>query len=180
MDELFRVDDRVRHAKRPEWGIGRVRAAAVIEHEGRRAQRLTVDFPDRGRTTLNTALAPIVSADVPIEKPTDLSALPPEVDDPLSGPSARLSLLLDLFRFTATQRGMIDWAMMQTGLPDPLIGYERHELESAFRAFLQRRDHKLIEMIGELRKADRMNLVRAALDERGETVRRTVAEVMKR
>lgn len=47
------------HAKRPEWGTGRVLQTQAITHEGAPAQRVTVDFRHHRRLTLNTALAPL-------------------------------------------------------------------------------------------------------------------------
>lgn len=51
--------DKVAHPKRPEWGHGTVREARALMHEGVRAQRVTVDFPNKGRVVLNTAIAPL-------------------------------------------------------------------------------------------------------------------------
>jgi hypothetical protein len=51
--------DVVSHPKRPEWGKGRVRTTNAVQHNGSRAQRVTVDFPNQGRVTINTAIAPL-------------------------------------------------------------------------------------------------------------------------
>lgn len=55
----FKRGDRVSHPRRPEWGSGVVRDAAPTTHEGRPAQRLAVDFANKGRVTINTAVAPL-------------------------------------------------------------------------------------------------------------------------
>ncbi len=54
---MFKQGDRVLHARRPEWGDGLVRQATAIAHDGKDAQRLIVDFPNKGRVTINTAIA---------------------------------------------------------------------------------------------------------------------------
>lgn len=59
----LRRGDRVTHPRRPEWGVGEVVQAQSISHEGRPAQRVTVDFKHHRRVTLNTAVAPLHAAD---------------------------------------------------------------------------------------------------------------------
>ena len=68
--ERFEFGDRVRHAKRPEWGIGSV--MKVQEVPGSPAQRLTVRFAGAGVKTLNT----------------DHAELQRVVDEPASAPDA--------------------------------------------------------------------------------------------
>ena len=55
----LRRGDLVTHPRRPEWGVGRVIQTQAITHEGKPAQRVTVDFKHHRRTTLNTAVAPL-------------------------------------------------------------------------------------------------------------------------
>ncbi len=73
----FAAGDAVAHATRPEWGIGRVRKAEVTTHNGTQAQRLTVDFPNRGRVTLDASVAPLRLAD-PQETPRQDAASDPD------------------------------------------------------------------------------------------------------
>lgn len=63
----YQRGDRVVHPRRPEWGAGVVRQAQTITHQGQQAQRLAVDFPNRGRVTLNTAVAPLKPANTDTE-----------------------------------------------------------------------------------------------------------------
>ena len=51
--------------------------------------------------------------------------------DPFSSATERLKATLDNFRFNAQARPLIDWAIAQTGLDDPLTLYTRQELEQA-------------------------------------------------
>ena len=56
---VFEKGDRVAHPKRPEWGTGTVKDVQKIMHEGRSAQRLTIDFANKGKAVLNSAMAPL-------------------------------------------------------------------------------------------------------------------------
>ena len=56
----FETGDRVQLPKRPEWGSGVVRSIQAITHDGKAAQRLTIDFATQGRKVLNAAVAPLV------------------------------------------------------------------------------------------------------------------------
>jgi hypothetical protein len=57
----YQRGDVVRHASRPEWGDGVVDRVTTITHEGRSVQRLVIRFANRGRVTVNTAVAPLVA-----------------------------------------------------------------------------------------------------------------------
>jgi hypothetical protein len=73
----WKLGDRLMHAGRPEWGVGEVRSAESLSHNGTRCQRLTVRFDRAGVKTLSTAFADLRPADqMPRlqEPPPDLSA----------------------------------------------------------------------------------------------------------
>ncbi|MEO1513318.1 MAG: DUF3553 domain-containing protein, partial [Planctomycetota bacterium] len=97
----FQIGDRVTHPAKPEWGVGEVRKAASITHEGRKAQRLEIRFGRAGLKTISTAFAPLKPAEGtpkigkavekpahaeadPRPKPTGLAAAlaPPPEDEP--------------------------------------------------------------------------------------------------
>lgn len=59
MTHPFEKGDRVRHPKRPEWGSGLVRDVQSTTHNGAPAQKLTIDFANRGRAVINAAVAPL-------------------------------------------------------------------------------------------------------------------------
>ena len=74
-DGRFEFGDRVRHAKRPEWGIGSVVKAETATSNGCGAQRISVRFPGVGVKVLNTAHAslqlvtePSLGADIAVDE----------------------------------------------------------------------------------------------------------------
>ena len=59
------------------------------------------------------------------------------VRDPFRPVEERLRACLDLFRFDRTGRGLVEWAVAQSGLDDPLSRFTRHELDpTPFPPFL--------------------------------------------
>ncbi len=166
----FASGDRVRNTARPEWGIGLVHRAVDVPGAKGSTQRLTIRFPNVGQKTLNAAVAPLVHADAvlsngsseEINNPFDeahadgwlkdvaaqkveehMTVLPMEATDPFSSPESRLRHTLALFRFEHTPRGLIDWAVAQSQLDDPLARFSRHELETFFERWEQVREAAL-------------------------------------
>ncbi len=82
-----------------------------------------------------------------------LTALPDEATDPFRSLSARLKTTAKLWRFSTEPRSLMDWAVAQTGLEDPLSRYNRHELEQQFKVFDQARLGHLRELIQTARKS---------------------------
>lgn len=199
----FRQGDRVRHAARPEWGLGIVQSVQPLNTEGMPAQRIVIDFANTGRITVNTAYANIVPdgtdlASIPTRKPgpgatsgggddgwlaalersqsasssaapassngedgdgRSLTALPDKCADPFLPLGHRLTHTLDLYRFTNDSRSLIDWAVAQTGLDDPLSAHTRHELEHAFSIFSQLRDTHLKELLRLIKRKNEHALI---------------------
>jgi len=172
----YNVGDRVRHRTRPEWGEGTVASAQAATHEGRSAQRLVINFANHGRVTLNSAMAPIAPADtvnVPAGKPSGggggagwlsglegknidadmLSDLPEDVSDPFASLARRMRLTGDLYRFRREPRSVMEWAVAQSGLTDPLTRFSRNDLEQQFIAFEQARDAHLRSLMVAAKKA---------------------------
>lgn len=86
-------------------------------------------------------------------KPThDLAELPEPATDPFRSLIARLKSTLELYRFDDGARGLIDWAVAQSGMNDPLAEFSRHELEQQFAAFAQARDAHLRELLITIRR----------------------------
>jgi hypothetical protein len=188
--------DKVVHAKRPEWGAGVVDHATSIVHEGRAAQRLVVVFAHYGRVTINTAMAPLLSAAVAAaaapaahapsfdgsgahnggwlshlsrENPQgELWQLPDALTDPFAGLGKRLSATLETYRYNldprdpASQRSLLDWAVGQTGLHDPLSKYTRHELEQAFPRYARDRDNHLVDLVRSAKRDGKPELLEEA------------------
>ena len=172
-DHQFQAGDQVRHAQRPEWGVGTVvrveDLAANAEH--RREQRLVIRFPNVGLKTLSSAHAPLQrfggdSGDRhPVavwEKVGEESwlgsvarkkieeamvSLPLDARDPFIPLSKRLSFTLDLYRFGRSGRSLSDWAVAQSGLDDPLTRFTRHELEQFFDRWAAERDSHLARLL---------------------------------
>ncbi len=55
----FQRGDVVIHPRRPEWGRGVVKEASHITYQGDAAQRVAVQFANKGRVVINTAVAPL-------------------------------------------------------------------------------------------------------------------------
>ena len=75
--------------------------------------------------------------------------LPEGVSDPFRSPERRIALTLELYRFEPTGRSLIDWAVAQTGLNDPLSRFNRHELEQFFDRWAFERDAHLNRLLAE-------------------------------
>jgi hypothetical protein len=174
----WKLGDRLVHAGRPEWGIGEVRSAEVLSHNGSKCQRLTVRFDRAGVKTLSTAFADLRSADqmghlVPppdghdngtapawpqpnegAELAARMLQLPDDATDPFRSRKSRFETSLNLYRFTPTGASLLDWAAGQSGLKDPLSHFSRHELERLFDRFRVNLDAHLKKLGFELKKED--------------------------
>jgi len=177
--ERFSFGDRVRHSTRPEWGIGSVVRVEELPMNGTTTQRLQVRFPGVGVKTLAAGHAPLERVTVESEPvdtaeseskvrlwdkvgETDwlagvtqkkieqtMISLPPEASDPFRDIGHRLRFTVRLFRFDRTGRGLVDWAVAQTGLDDPLSRFTRHELEQFFDRWAFERDAHLARLVRE-------------------------------
>ena len=204
----FQRGDVVHHPRRPEWGRGVVKEASRITYKGAAAQRVAVQFANKGRVVINTAVAPLTrgeqaaQTDDARQRPSDsinrphrdsrqppmqtrsapqqrpesatdnadagwlneleqaqrtgphgeLAELPEAMTDPFSSPRRRLDATLESYRFTNAPRSLIDWAVAQTGLDDPLSRHTRHELEEAFERFQRLRDQHLKQLVQQLKQ----------------------------
>ncbi len=222
----FEKGDRVKHPKRPEWGSGVVRDTAAITHEGKAAQRLTIDFAAKGRVVINAAIAPLEKVGksaVPVTaeknhrgsaaqlwaghpdgsqhangtrngtadkadlsrgrtttggsgdsgwlnelevaggKKHELWELPDPLTDPFSTPEQRLRATLDSYKYSTEPRALIAWAIVQTGLDDPLTKYTRPELEQAFPRFARDRDAHLRAQVRDLKRKNDHATIKACM-----------------
>ncbi len=80
-----------------------------------------------------------------------MTSLPMEARDPFASLEQRLSFTLDLYRFERHGRGLMDWAVAQTGLDDPLERFSRQELEAFFDRWAAARDAHLAGLLRDLR-----------------------------
>lgn len=175
----FEFGDRVRHSSRPEWGIGSVVRAEPLTSNGQAAQRVAVRFPNEGLKTISTAHAelelvteqsaaggmddvgdPLAGwgkmkdsewlGEVAQRKVKEaMVSLSESARDPFSGVQERLRACLDLFRFERTGGSLIDWAVAQSGLDDPLSRFTRHELELLFDQWAANRQEHLQQLLAQ-------------------------------
>lgn len=80
--------------------------------------------------------------------------LPELATDPFATLSKRAAATLALYRFTPSGASLLDWAVMQSGMRDPLSRYNRHELETLFHRFRQNLDAHARKTLKELKKLD--------------------------
>lgn len=170
----YSFGDRVVHASKPEWGAGEVLSAMAHEEEGQAGQRLKVRFERAGLKTLSTihadirpATGPAISPEAPageggaeraaaLERDPALlfATLPEATRDPFRPLKARLEATLALYRFDSTGASLIDWAAAQSGLADPMVRFNRHELEQFFARWARERDLQLKRLLLEIKRAD--------------------------
>ncbi len=178
----YEFGDRIRHLRRPEWGVGSIVKVEPTKLNGRSTQSLSVRFPSVGIKVLNTAEAelelvsgehtkaladaeahPIVQwgkldstdwlAPMAQRKIQEaMTSLPPVVCDAFNSLRRRLSLTLDLYRFDRSSRALMDWAVAQSGMDDPLTHFSRHELEELFDRWADQRDVHLRRLVQESRR----------------------------
>ncbi len=181
---VLKRGDKVRHPKRPEWGIGEVTRIEMIVRDGQPDQRAWVRFPSVGLKTLLVSVA----APEPVEsaEPADIAArlhtqttlvdaearheggwlgeiarrrpeevmcsLPPRATDPFLSSIKRMENALSLYRFAPTGTGLIEWAIAQSGLDDPLSRFSRHELEQFHQRWRFELETHIARLLQELRR----------------------------
>lgn len=169
----WKVGEKVLHPGKPEWGVGIVLAAEHTSQDGKRCQRLTIRFDRTGSKQLTTAFATLVEAsdqhrdiihDAHVEKvlgvgsgklsQEDLGKLPDAATDPFMSLRKRLVNTANLFRFTPEGGSLLDWAILQTSLKDPLSHYSRHELETAFRRFQNSLDQHMRKLVKDVKRQE--------------------------
>ena len=178
----YKKGDLVRHPERPEWGIGEITKMEILTRDGKPDRRLWVKFPSEGTKTLLASIANLEMAenlDLPSQedpatfidreadhepgwlgeiaknRPEDaMVALPPRATDPFTPLRSRLQFLITLYRFEPTGGKLIDWAVAQTGMDDPLSRFNRHELEQFYERWMWERDRHLVKMLDEAKKTN--------------------------
>jgi hypothetical protein len=169
--------DRIRHLDKPEWGIGTVTRVEATVANGSPDWRVGVRFPNAGLKNMIASAAPLerVEDDEPVGAPgaaamADLdrhagdellgpmaekklreamAVLPERVTDPFRSIEQRVELTLELYRFDTSGRALMDWAVAQTALDDPLSKFNRHELEQFFERWALERDRNLVRLLKE-------------------------------
>ena len=191
------------HPQRPEWGQGVVRQASVIQHDGESAQRVVIDFVHHKRVTINTAFVSLQfkGAEVPMTESSSTVAsnsqgwlgslgeqagkglweLPEAMTDPFASLANRLQATLDSYRFSTEARSLIDWAVTQTGLTDPLSQFTRHELEQVFPRYERDRDQHLAQLVSQIKKKGKAEVLGQTMQQtRHEPARQALKKAMRR
>jgi len=175
--------DRIRHPKRPEWGVGEVTRIELVTRDGQTDQRVWVRFPSVGlKTLLASVAAPELAeasdhdavnqfhaqptlvdlesmkesgwlGEIAKNKPEDaMRSLPPRATDPFLSLAKRLEHTLSLYRFAGHGRSLIEWAIAQSGLDDPLSRFSRHDLEQFYSRWRFDLDAHTGRLLQELRR----------------------------
>ena len=92
-----------------------------------------------------------------------LTELPEAMTDPFLSLQRRIEATLESYRFSNSPRSLIDWAVMQTSLDDPLSRYTRHELEDAFARFCRQRDQHLQSLVRTARQKGETSMLTEAM-----------------
>lgn len=176
---MYRQGDELKLTARPEWGIGSVQKIEFVTRDGLKDQRVWVRFPNVGMKTIlaGSAEVDLVNrsqdeqevehtfaaremahesgwlGEIAKRQPKEaMTTLPPETIDPFSSIRSRLQKLFDLYRFNSNGASLIDWAVAQTGLDDPLSRFNRHELEEFFKQWARVRDEQLRSLMNDARR----------------------------
>lgn len=91
----------------------------------------------------------------------ELHRLPDSLSDPFQGTIARIESTLETYRYSTEARSLIEWAIAQTGLNDPMTKYTRHELEQGFERYARDRDLHLKDLVRQMKQQGRLNEVDA-------------------
>ncbi|MBQ72842.1 MAG: hypothetical protein CMJ67_08040 [Planctomycetaceae bacterium] len=176
----YKPGERVRHPGKPEWGVGEVTKVELITRDGMPDRRVWIRFPSEGTKTVLSSVAGLELVEdseesgsdsgtmldrqsshetgwlgqIAKNKPEDaMTSLPDRATDPFMPPRARLEFIYGLYRFNRNGGSLIEWAIAQSGLDDPMSRFNRHELEQFFDRWSWERDRTLARTLEECRKA---------------------------
>jgi len=91
------------------------------------------------------------------KKEHELHRLPDALNDPFMSLSDRIDVTLNTYQYSKDSRMLIEWAIVQTGLSDPMTKYTRHELEVGFDRYARDRDVALRDLLRQLKQQGRLN-----------------------
>lgn len=92
-------------------------------------------------------------ADISKRKIEDIMvAVPEDALDPFALPHRRLASLLALYRFDGSAARLIEWAVAQSGIDDPMSRFNRQELEQFHKRWLVNLDAQLLKLLTELKR----------------------------
>lgn len=102
----------------------------------------------------------------PKNKLQELWRMPDSFTDPFLPLTKRLTNTLDSYRWGTDPHhalNILEWAIAQTGLNDPLTRYTRQELEQAFPRFVRDREEHLRQLVFQLKKQSRLDVAQQIL-----------------
>jgi hypothetical protein len=85
-----------------------------------------------------------------------MTSLPAAATDPFLSLDRRLEFILGLYRFEPVGGKLVDWAVAQSGLDDPLSRFNRQQLETFFSRWSFDRDVALHRVVQEVRNQARV------------------------
>ncbi len=98
-----------------------------------------------------------------------------EATDPFATSRSRLAATLSLYRFTDQGGSLLDWAVMQSSMRDPMSRFNRHELEDLFKRWVMNRDEHLKRLVMEIKRSEP-----ALLAELGKTAPKGAQQLLRR
>lgn len=173
---MYKQGDELKLCSRPEWGIGHVTRVEQVTREGQRDQRVWIRFPNVGVKTILAGAAQIERLNGELQEEHTFAArehahetgwlgeisktqpeeamtkLPPETTDPFTSIRTRFKVMANLYRFRPDGASLIEWAIAQSGLDDPLSRFNRHQLEEFFRRWAWERDEHARQLVFESKR----------------------------
>jgi hypothetical protein len=101
-----------------------------------------------------------------------MHAIPMACRDPFNTAEHRLRRTLELYKYDMSGKGLMEWAMMQTGMDDPLTRFNRTELEMFFKHYSHELNKHLAKLLSEMR--EEAVLIQRIVDEAPQRAKRAV------
>ena len=181
IETTYKKGDRVRHPSRPEWGSGVVTKIETVTQDRGTDLRLWVRFSLIGEKTFLASVAGLevvddqgvsnsvharptldslhvngdggwlgsISKSIPEELMTSLSG---EANDPFIPLQKRADFIIKLYRFDGSPARLIEWAVVQSGIDDPLSRFNRQEIEQFYKRWLFNLEAQTKKLLADLRR----------------------------
>jgi len=198
--------DRVTHPQYPEWGNGAVIKVENTAVQGGPTTRVTVRFSSAGLKSFVGDQLPLVLLDDGHIMPGDsvstrpaiaevedlertgltqaveqklleiMHTIPLACRDPFNSAEHRLRRTLELYKYDMSGRGLMEWAMAQTGMDDPLTRFNRTELEAFFKQYSHDLNQHLSKLLSEMR--EEKTIIQRLVSEAPQRAQRAVAKMV--
>ncbi len=181
IETTYKKGDHVRHPSRPEWGHGVITKIEMVSHDRSSDLRMWIRFPSIGEKTFLASAAGLEVVDdqgmsnsvharptldalqlargggwlgaISKRTPEELmTALPGEATDPFLPLRKRADFTIRLYRFDGSAVKLIEWAVAQSGVEDPLSHLNRQEIEQFYRRWLVNLDNHMKKVLTDLRR----------------------------